>query len=158
MWETNPNAELVGRLLGGEVQLNFVTTNELVTLQREIINHFGGGHGIRDQALLDSAANRPAQAASYDPEMSAAKAGAMLCYAIVRNHPFVDGNKRTAYFSMLYMLERNGMGFDPDPKEALLAMRGMAAGEIDEDAFTQWVSANAWEKPAPDTRREGERP
>jgi death-on-curing protein len=68
---------------------------------------------------------------------------AVYAIAIARNHPFIDGNKRTAYVAMVLFLALNGMAFVPDYGDAVITMLTMAAGEMPDDAFVDWVRANA---------------
>jgi len=67
---------------------------------------------------------------------------AAYAFGIARNHPFVDGNKRTAFAAMMVFLRLNGIRFAPKPAEATAAMMALAAGEIDEDGLTRWIAAN----------------
>ena len=102
---------------------------------------FGGADGIRDHGLLDSALARPLNKFGYG-ENSIAALAAAYGFGIARNHPFIDGNKRTALASMIVFLGLNGMDLDA-PQEAATAMiLSLAAGEITEDVLAQWVADN----------------
>jgi death on curing protein len=102
---------------------------------------FGGADGIRDHGLLESALARPLNKFGYG-ENSIAALAAAYGFGIARNHPFIDGNKRTALASMIVFLGLNGMDLDA-PQEAATAMiLSLAAGEITEDVLTQWVADN----------------
>jgi death-on-curing protein len=102
----------------------------------------GGGSGLRDSGLLDSALARPLNRAGYG-EPDIAELGALYALGISRNHPFVDGNKRTAWAALVTFLDLNGVGFDPGEVEATTTMLLLAAGEIDDDAFIAWVRRHA---------------
>ncbi len=98
----------------------------------------GGAMGLRDEGLLDSALARPRNLAAYgSPDV--AELGAMYALGIARNHPFVDGNKRTAFVALETFLVLNGCAFTVGDAEAVVAMLSMAAGEMADDAFTAWV-------------------
>jgi death on curing protein len=102
---------------------------------------FGGADGIRDHGLLESALARPLNKFGYG-ENSIAAVAAAYGFGIARNHPFIDGNKRTALASMIVFLGLNGMDLDA-PQEAATAMiLSLAAGEITEDVLAQWVADN----------------
>src|SRR6476661_8805863 len=92
---------------------------------------FGGAAGVRDEGGLESALGRPINKWRYEgaklPELAAAYA-----FAIVRNHPFVDGNKRAGFMAMVGFLLLNEIDFAPDPIEATAIILALAASEIDE--------------------------
>ncbi len=102
---------------------------------------FGGAPGIRDEGGLESALGRPLNKWQYEnaelPELAAAYA-----FGIVRNHPFVDGNKRAGFVSMLAFLLLNKIEFAPEPLEAAAIILGVAAGEIDEAGLARWIRDN----------------
>lgn len=100
---------------------------------------FGGADGIRDLGLLESALARPTNKFAYgdtDLSMLAAAYG----YGIAKNHPFIDGNKRTALASMIVFLGLNGADLDAPQEEATAIMLGLAAGEIAEDLLARWIA------------------
>ncbi len=102
---------------------------------------FGGAPGIRDEGGLESALGRPLNKWQYEnaelPELAAAYA-----FGIIRNHPFVDGNKRAGFVSMLAFLLLNKIEFAPEPLEAAAIILGVAAGEIDEAGLARWIRDN----------------
>ena len=121
-----------------------------VWLSRQIIlavhdiqlREHGGASGIRDEGLLESALARPLNRAGYgDPDT--AELAAVYAVAIARNRPFVDGNKRTAYVAMEVCLMLNGMAFVATDAEAVITMLNMAAGEVSDEAFVDWVRRNS---------------
>jgi death-on-curing protein len=102
----------------------------------------GGGDGLRDSGLLDSALARPMNRAAYgEPDMP--ELGALYALGIARNHPFVDGNKRTAWAAMVTFLDLNAVEFLPGEVEAATTMLAMAAGEMPDDDFIAWVRCHA---------------
>lgn len=100
---------------------------------------FGGADGIRDRGLLESALARPIDKLGYG-ENAIGVLAAAYGFGIARNHPFIDGNKRTALASMVVFLGLNGFDLDA-PQEAATAMiLSLAAGEVTEDLLAQWVA------------------
>ena len=100
---------------------------------------FGGADGMRDRGLLESALARPINKFGYGESDLAALAAA-YGFGIARNHPFIDGNKRTALASMIVFLGLNGLDLDA-PREAVTAMvLSLAAGEITEDILARWIA------------------
>jgi death on curing protein len=104
---------------------------------RQLAEH-GGSSGVRDMGLLESAPARPQHAYTYG-EADLPALAAAYAFGIARNHPFVDGNKRTAYVVCRTFLLINGWDFSDRLEERYAAMIGLAAGEIDEDEFASWL-------------------
>ena len=96
---------------------------------------------MRDEGLLESALARPLNRASYD-EPDIAELAAVYAMGIVRNHPFVDGNKRTGFAALFMFLGLNGAEFEPPEVEVTMAILRLAAGETSDEEFTEWVRAN----------------
>ena len=108
----------------------------------EQLREHGGAPGLRDEGLLESALARPLNRAGYgDPDH--AELAALYALAIPRNHPFIDGNKRTAYVALELFLDLNGFDFTASDADAVVTMLQMAAGDRPEDEFTAWVRAHA---------------
>jgi death-on-curing protein len=105
---------------------------------------FGGADGIRDLGLLKSALARPINKFSYGESDLAALAAA-YAFGIARNHPFVDGNKRAAFASIIVFLGLNGFDFDVPPEQATAMILALAAGEVSEVSLTRWIKDN-WPK------------
>ena len=102
---------------------------------------FGGADGVRDLGLSESALGRPLNKFAYG-ETSLSALAAAYAFGIARNHPFVDGNKRAAFASIIVFLGLNGIDFDVPPEAATAIILGMAAGEIDEDGLARWIGDN----------------
>ena len=102
---------------------------------------FGGGEGLRDRDLLESAVARPLNKRAYEKSDLAALAAA-YAFGIAKNHPFVDGNKRVAFAALMVFLRRNGIRFAPPPAEATAIMLDLAAGVVNEDGLTRWIRDN----------------
>lgn len=111
--------------------------------RRQLAEH-GGSTGVRDPGALDSALARPRQLFAYggeDVDMPALAAA--YAYGITRNHPFVDGNKRTAYVLCRTFLLINGWDLVGPLAERYPLFLGLAAGEIGEDELAEWIRAHA---------------
>ncbi|MEA3046470.1 MAG: death on curing protein [Sphingomonadales bacterium] len=106
---------------------------------RQLAEH-GGGSGVRDPGLLESALARPLNGWAYG-EDDAASLAAAYAFGVVRNHPFVDGNKRTAWVLARAFLALNGHELSVAPAEAIEAMLALAAGEMAEDEMADWFRA-----------------
>jgi death-on-curing protein len=120
----------------------WLTLATVLAIHDESLAAFGGAPGIRDQALLESALARPINRYHYDPGASLAYLAAAYAYGIVRNHPFIDGNKRTGLLSIPAFLSLDGFWFDPRQEEEVKMFFALAAGELAEDALARWVEAN----------------
>ncbi len=104
---------------------------------REQLTQHGGGEGVRDAGLLESAMARPRHLAAYGTPDAAALA-ASYAYGIARNHPFVDGNKRTAAVVSETFLALNGRRLGASDAELVVAFLALAAGELGEEALADW--------------------
>ncbi len=114
----------------------------ILAIHDEQLAEHGGALGIRDEGLLESALARPLNRAGYgDPDI--AELGALYAIAITRNHPFLDGNKRTAFAALFIFLSLNGMEFEPPEVDATMAVLRLAAGEMSDDEFIRWVRDNS---------------
>ncbi len=111
-------------------------------LHSEALACFGGAPGIRDGALLESALARPHQAFAYGLDPNLFDLAAAYGYGIIRNHPFVDGNKRAGVLAIAVFLHLNGWRFDPDQSDEVRVIRAVAAGEIGEEDVAAWIRAN----------------
>ena len=100
---------------------------------------FGGADGMRDRGLLESALARPINKFAHG-ETGIAALAAAYGFGIARNHPFIDGNKRTALASMIVFLGLNGIDLDAPSEMATAIMLSLAAGEITEDVLARWIA------------------
>ncbi|MFT3735489.1 MAG: type II toxin-antitoxin system death-on-curing family toxin [Rhodocyclaceae bacterium] len=110
----------------------------ILAIHEEQLAEHGGGVGTRDIGLLDSALARPLNLSLYGTP-DAAELAASYGFGIARNHPFIDGNKRTAFVAVELFLALNGFLLTADDASCILTMLAVAAGEIDEAAFAQWL-------------------
>jgi death on curing protein len=122
----------------------WLDTDIVLDIHAEQLAIFGGGDGMRDLGLLESALARPLNKFTYG-ETDLAALAAAYAFGISRNHPFVDGNKRAAFGSMIVFLGLNGIDLDVPPENATAIILEVAAGEIDEDGLARWLRDN-WPK------------
>ena len=121
-----------------------------VWIEREVIvaihdmqlAEHGGLPGTRDAGLLDSALARPLHLAAYDQPDAAALAAA-YGWGIARNHPFIDGNKRTAFVAIELFLQLNGWALHASDADCVLTMLSVAAGDLPEDTLADWLRRHA---------------
>ena len=115
---------------------------------RESLVRFGGADGLCDEGLLESALARPENIHAYEPEADLFRLAAAYCAGIVKNHPFVDGNKRTGTPSAVVFLALNGIGTEFDEPMIVAMIVGLAAGEISESELTDWLRSGAVTRPS----------
>jgi death-on-curing protein len=113
----------------------------LAAHDQQLAEH-GGGAGIRDRGLLESALARPLNLHAYG-EPSLAKLAAAYAFGIAKNHPFVDGNKRTALVAAELFLGVNGYDLIADDVEVVKVFLALAAGEINEEELAAWIDRNS---------------
>ena len=111
-------------------------------LHEVLVRRFGGGSGIRDRALLESALARAPQRFHYADDVDPPSLAATLAFGIAKNHPFVDGNKRTAWIVAATFLELNGHRVTASETETVISVVALAAGEMSEPDFASWLRAN----------------
>lgn len=116
----------------------WVTQDILLAVHDEQIAEHGGGNGLRDAGLLASAIARPQHLVVYG-EPDAAQLAAAYAFGVARNHPFVDGNKRTAYVAAELFLALNGIALTADDAGVTLTMLQLAAGDMSEEAYAGWL-------------------
>jgi len=120
----------------------WVEKEALLLLHLKTLARFGGAEGLRDEGLLDSALARPRNAFHYDGQEEIAALAASYAFGLIKNHPFVDGNKRMAFMAMGIFLAANGWTLKDDSVGAIQAVMALAKGEIGEDNFAAWLKHN----------------
>lgn len=120
--------------------MRFLTLGELIELHRRIIVQSGGANGVRDLGLAASAFAQP-QMSFGGTELypTLADKAAALCFSLVMNHPFVDGNKRIGHAAMEVFLVLNGFELTADVDDSESVILCLAAGELERVPFTDWV-------------------
>ena len=127
--------------------LRWLTTRGLSAIHDDLIERYGGIHGMRDTGALESAVARPRQLASYGGSTTVPKLAAAYAWALLRNHPFVDGNKRVALAAIVIFLDLNGWDWTASEIEETAVILGAAAGEIKERAWIGWVESKCRRSP-----------
>ena len=100
---------------------------------------FGGARGLRDAGLLESALARPVNQHLYKPDGDIAELAAAYAFGLAKNHPFVDGNKRSAFLALGIFLAANGWRLETTQIDAIETMLSLARGTLDEDILANWV-------------------
>ena len=121
----------------------WIREKDALALHEQQIVLFGGAAGVRDAGLLDSALARPKNLFAYaERPVAMAELAASYAFGISSNHPFLDGNKRTAMHVSFVFLEFNGVAVRAKPEDACLTFLGLAAGEISEGELARWFARN----------------
>lgn len=129
----------------------WITKSALMLLHDESLATHGGGEGLRDEGLLDSALARPLNLVAYadaDAPPDLAALAASYTIGLAKNHPFVDGNKRAAFLATGLFLYLNGYRLNATQAKATITMLAVASGDITEDAFTDWLRLHVQKKEA----------
>jgi len=119
----------------------WIEQREVLAIHERVLALHGGAQGVRDRALLESALARPQHHATYVGS-DLVDMAAQYTAGIIRNHPFVDGNKRTGFVVGIVFLEVNEYAFTAPEQEATAAVSQLAAGELNETEYAAWLRAN----------------
>jgi death-on-curing protein len=119
----------------------WLTRQLILAIHDEQLAEHGGSAGVRDEGLLESALARPLNRAGYgEPDLS--ELAAVYAIGLVRNHPFIDGNKRTGFAALFMFLALNGADFEPPEVDATIAVLRLASGDLNDDDFIAWVRSH----------------
>ena len=122
-----------------------LTKQQVIMLHRDVIAQSGGSPEIRDEGLLDSALNAPFQTfAGMELYPTIIDKAAHLGYSLIKNHAFVDGNKRIGTHVMLAFLMLNGIDVDYEDEELIQLILGVAAGKISSEQLLAWLQAHIY--------------
>jgi len=121
----------------------WIEERDVFVIHDRLLADYGGAPGLRDEGLLQSALARPRQHHAYANSTGIVEMAALYTTGIVRNHPFVDGNKRTGFVAGVLLLELNGFRFIASEEDATQAVMSLAAGTLDEASYTAWLRANS---------------
>jgi death-on-curing protein len=124
----------------------WIDERDALALHARLLALDGGPAGVRERGLLESALARPRQIHAYAAKPDIVAMAAAYTAGIVRNHPFLDGNKRTGFIVGVLFLETNGYLFTASEEDAAQSVLSLAAGTIDEIAFAAWMRANVKRK------------
>ena len=122
---------------------NWIDEQIVRLLHGRLLALHGGSAGVRDDGLLQSALARPKQHLAYAEAIDLTQLAALYTAGIVRNHPFIDGNKRTGFVVGVLFLELNGYAFKADEAEAAQAVIALASGAMDDQGYAAFLAANA---------------
>jgi death on curing protein len=118
-----------------------IEQDALISLHDECLARFGGPSGTRDLGMLEPALGRPCNQQAYSDHVDLAALAAAYAFCIARNHPFVDGNKRTAFIAMELFLLLNGQTLILDEPDAIATFLALAAGDLTEQELADWIRA-----------------
>ena len=116
----------------------WLTRQIIVAIHDEQLAIHGGAAGLRDEGLLESALDRPRNRWAYE-QAELAELAAAYAFGIARNHPFVDGNKRTSLLALYTFLGVNGIDFVVAEADAAAMILALAAGEVSEESLARWI-------------------
>ena len=120
----------------------WVLRESVLALHEQLLAEFGGLAGIRDDGLLESALARPENKLAYKTA-SVFVLTAAYAFGLVKNHPFIDGNKRTGFAVAIVFLEVNGYRFEAPEADATVKTLALAASAMTEAAYAAWIKAHA---------------
>jgi death-on-curing protein len=115
--------------------------NVILAVQERLLAEHGGSAGIRDDALLESALGRPQNLFVYG-KPTLFNLAATYAHGIIKNHPFIDGNKRAGFMAAFLFLGRNGFDLVADEEDAYEQTLAVAEGTLDEKAYAKWLKEN----------------
>jgi death-on-curing protein len=120
--------------------VRYLTLAEVLRLHQQAVAETGGAHGVRDLGALESAVAQPrAPFGGRDLYVDLLEKASALCFSLVSNHPFVDGNKRIGHAAMEVFLVLNGMEIDASVDEAERVILGVASGSVSRAELLKWV-------------------
>lgn len=131
--------------------MRYLSLGDVLDIYRQIIQQSGGSAGIRDVGALESSVAQPRMTfGGADLYPTIAEKASALCFSLIKNHPFIDGNKRVGHAAMETLLLLNGFEINANVEEQEKAILGLAAGEKSREEFTVWVCDHAVEKKSHD--------
>jgi death-on-curing protein len=125
------------------MRIYWLSVRLVKAIHQEQIAEHGGSNGLRDEGLLESAITRPENLYGYNQISDIPRLGAAYTFGIVKNHPFIDGNKRTGFVSGVTFLLLNGYQFKHSEIEVVNVMQKLAAGTLNEDNLQLWFLAGS---------------
>ena len=125
------------------IELRWLPLAVVLAIHRMQIDRFGGAEGVRDLGLLESALTRPQQLFHYGDDVKIPRLAAAYAFGIARNHPFLDGNKRTAFMVAAVFMEDNGWGVELGQVDVVLKILALATGELSESDLAVWLEGGS---------------
>jgi death-on-curing protein len=123
--------------------VRWLSANAIIAMHEGLISRYGGVSGVRSPELLDSAIARPKHLAAYRDKVTVPQLAASYAWGLLRNHPFVDGNKRIALAAAIVFLDVNGWELVCSEAEETAMVLQAAAAEITEQAWSHWMEKSA---------------
>ncbi len=120
----------------------FLDVAAVKAVQADLIDNYGGSHGLRDAGLLESAVLRAENEADYDSEATLGAIAASLSYGLIKNHAFIDGNKRIGLAALVDTLAFNGYQLTASTEDQIAAVLAVASSEMSEADWTIWVESH----------------
>ena len=117
----------------------FLTVAAIKNTQADLIEKYGGSHGLRDAGLLESAVLRAENKVNFDSGPTVQTVGASLSFGLIKNHAFIDGNKRIGLAALVDFLAANGFWIVVPEDEQVAAVLRVASSEMTETQWTAWV-------------------
>lgn len=124
-------------------QIKFITVAQALAIHNQQLSGFGGIEGVIDEGKLESALYRPVNIANYNSEASLYDLAAAIGYGIAINHPFIDGNKRTAFVVMVVFLDINQVELEASEIDVVQIMLGIASAITTEQELSVWLEKNS---------------
>jgi death-on-curing protein len=115
---------------------------DVLAIHDLMLADYGGAAGVRDENMLESALAKPRNLFAYG-KPAVAEMAAAYASGIVKNHPFVDGNKRTGFMTAMAFLELNGLDFTATESDAVIQTLALAAGALDETGYAAWLKKSS---------------
>ena len=123
----------------------FPPIEAIIDLHDDLLAEHGGASGLRDMGALEASLARPLQIMAYaDDHVTIFDLAAAICASVIRNPPFVDGNKRAGFCALGLTLGMNGLYLDASERDAADKVLALAAGDMAEKAFRDWVAENSY--------------
>lgn len=123
--------------------MKWISKEQVLSLHSELVADFGGSDGIRDEAMLDSALSAPFQTfEGMDLYPGVIEKAARIGFGLVKNHPFVDGNKRIGTHIMLMFLNLNNVELEYEDDELITAILSIASGDMDDGKLQEWIEGH----------------
>jgi death on curing protein len=120
----------------------WIDERDVLAIHDRLLALHGGTKGLRERGLLQSALARPRQHYTYSEDVGIVEMASIYTSGIVRNHPFVDGNKRAGFTAGVLFLELNGFEFFASEEDVIRMVFSLAAHELDEAGYTAWLRSN----------------
>jgi death-on-curing protein len=117
----------------------WISKDEVVAIHRKQIERYGGLSGIRDEGLLESAIARPRNLFAYENVDNPIALAAAYAFGLARNHPFADGNKRSAFVVSVLFLDLCGLAVETSQKNVIDTVLALASGDLTEEEFADWL-------------------